>query len=589
MKKIIMSLVCLLALGHPVLRAQCNPQVSWAAVPVGNNLLNVSFSNTTAYTTPPGSYAQFSLLFGDGTSQPYLYGSSSHNYPAPGTYNAQLRMRIVDSMTAATSCADTLFFQVTVDYSPCATSFSYVNNGGGSYTFTANTPAGTSSMGYSWNFGDGTTGSGSPVTHTYTTPGLYTVNLQAAGGGCTYLNSTIFQYTNNTPCDSLYASFTASNLSADSVAFTNTSTIYPGTTQSFFWSFGDGNTSTLQDPVHAYPGPGTYTVTLYNTWSTPAQPVYCSDSVTQTVTVGNVSQPNLISGYIYWDSLSAAPDTFKVWLIVHDSIANTLTAVDSAWVNPFYPLYTFYNHPSGLYRVKAAVPGQTVSSTGWVPTYHFSSLYWNSASVIFHAGGSTTGKNILMQNGTVTAGPGFIGGNISLGAGKGTATGVPDMLVFLRKSNNQMVAATYTNADGDYTFSNIPEGTYNVYPEAMNYTTTPSATITISAGNTNSSNNNFEQTDDEILPMSGGLGISTLSKEDGIFVYPNPVSNTLFLESKNNNFSQVTIVNTQGQAVRQQAIRSGKNSIETADLGSGIYYLLIKGSGGARSLKISKK
>ena len=588
MKKIIMAIICLFALSPSVLRAQCNPAATWVATPSGNDLLRVTFNNTTSYTVPPGSYAMFTLFPESGVLPVYMYGSASHNYTAPGVYNAKLRMQIIDSITSLTSCMDSFLFQVTVAYSPCASTMTKVNNGGGSYTFTANTPAGTSGMSYTWNFGDGTTGSGSPVTHTYATPGMYTVNMQATGGGCTYTNSTIFQYTNSSPCDSLYANFLHYNLPGDSVAFTNISTPLAGTTVSSFWNFGDGNTSSVLNPTHGYITPGTYTVTLYNTWSTPSQPVYCSDSIAQTITVGSVPQPNLISGYILWDSLAAAPDTFKVWLIVHDSIANTLTAVDSAFVNPFNPHYTFYNHPSGLYRVKAAVPGQTVSSMGWLPTYHFSSLYWNSATVISHSGGSTTGKNILMQNGIVTAGPGFIAGNISLGAGKGTATGVPNMLVFLRKSNNQMVAATYTNADGDYSFSNLPVGTYNVYPEEMNYATTPSATITISNGNTQSNGNNFEQTDDEIVPM-GTLGITTLSKEDGISVYPNPVSHTLFIESKNNNFNQVTIMNTLGQVVKQQALKSGKNNVETADLGAGIYYLLIKGNEGARSLKIVKK
>ena len=45
------------------------------------------------------------------------------------------------------------------------------------------------------------------------------------------------------------------------VCFTNTSTgIGPGTT--YFWNFGDGNTSTQINPCHRYRNPGTYTVTL---------------------------------------------------------------------------------------------------------------------------------------------------------------------------------------------------------------------------------------------------------------------------------------------------------------------------------------
>jgi len=43
--------------------------------------------------------------------------------------------------------------------------------------------------------------------------------------------------------------------------FTNTSTgTEPGTT--YFWNFGDGNTSTQINPCHRYNNPGTYTVPL---------------------------------------------------------------------------------------------------------------------------------------------------------------------------------------------------------------------------------------------------------------------------------------------------------------------------------------
>ena len=44
------------------------------------------------------------------------------------------------------------------------------------------------------------------------------------------------------------------------IIFTDTSTGNPMT--SWAWDFGDGETSTLQNPTHAYVDPGTYTVTL---------------------------------------------------------------------------------------------------------------------------------------------------------------------------------------------------------------------------------------------------------------------------------------------------------------------------------------
>ncbi|HOS82928.1 MAG TPA: PKD domain-containing protein [Methanolinea sp.] len=43
------------------------------------------------------------------------------------------------------------------------------------------------------------------------------------------------------------------------VSFTDLST---GNPTSWSWNFGDGTTSTLQNPTHTYTTPGTYTVAL---------------------------------------------------------------------------------------------------------------------------------------------------------------------------------------------------------------------------------------------------------------------------------------------------------------------------------------
>lgn len=62
---------------------------------------------------------------------------------------------------------------------------------------------------------------------------------------------------------------------------------------SFFWDFGDGNTSTAYEPIHAYLTPGTYTVLLVAFDSTGC---FTPDSVTVTVNIGSFTagaiQPN---------------------------------------------------------------------------------------------------------------------------------------------------------------------------------------------------------------------------------------------------------------------------------------------------------
>lgn len=77
------------------------------------------------------------------------------------------------------------------------------------------------------------------------------------------------------------AAFTANPVSGcaipHTVFFTDNSTL-PDT---WFWDFGDGNTSTLQNPVHSYTAFGTFTVTLTVTDTI----IGCSDQTTATITV----------------------------------------------------------------------------------------------------------------------------------------------------------------------------------------------------------------------------------------------------------------------------------------------------------------
>jgi hypothetical protein len=80
-----------------------------------------------------------------------------------------------------------------------------------------------------------------------------------------------------------------------------------------------------------------------------------------------------------------------------------------------------------------------------------------------------------------------------------------------------------------------------------------------------------------------------LGKNDGIKIYPNPVNDRLFIENKNGTFNQVTVINTLGQVVKKDNIKKGNNVIDIAVLNSGIYYLIVNGTDGARSMKITKK
>ena len=91
------------------------------------------------------------------------------------------------------------------------------------------------------------------------------------------------------------ADFTFTGSCSDSpVSFTNTSTIGSGTIDQFDWNFGDGGTSTDEDPLHTFTTFGTYTVNLTLTTdmgciATVSHPVTVNPSPTFTTQHSNVS------------------------------------------------------------------------------------------------------------------------------------------------------------------------------------------------------------------------------------------------------------------------------------------------------------
>ncbi len=109
---------------------------------------------------------------------------------------------------------------------------------------------------WSWNFGDGTTATGSDPTHIYSAPGTYYVSLTVTSSmGCVanvvkmieVFMPPLANFDHTSACY------------GETIQFTDLST---GSIISWEWDFGDGNTSTQQNPTHYYTNPGTYTVSL---------------------------------------------------------------------------------------------------------------------------------------------------------------------------------------------------------------------------------------------------------------------------------------------------------------------------------------
>jgi PKD repeat protein len=133
-----------------------------------------------------------------------------------------------------------------------------------------------------WDFGNGGISTlKNPASVTYYTPGTYTVSLSVSNSGGS--NSSSESITVSSVPGVPVSVFSVSPISGNSpltVSFTNNSTNNP---TSWLWSFGNGNTSTLQNPSPiVYTVAKTYTISLKVTNSFGTRTSYKSITVTPT-------------------------------------------------------------------------------------------------------------------------------------------------------------------------------------------------------------------------------------------------------------------------------------------------------------------
>ena len=116
-----------------------------------------------------------------------------------------------------------------------------------------------------WDFGDGETGTGSPIFHEYTAAGTYTATLTISDGSATDTETTSITVdptgTNRAPTAGIAYNPVAGDAPLK-VTFESTSFDPDGDTLNVSWGFGDGETATGSPVEHTYTEPGNYTVSI---------------------------------------------------------------------------------------------------------------------------------------------------------------------------------------------------------------------------------------------------------------------------------------------------------------------------------------
>src|SRR6266516_3511967 len=374
----------------------------------------VSFTGSASGGASPYSY---SWSFGDGST---VTGSPvTHSYSSAGSFTVTLTVKDSGSPQQTVTSQQTV--SVTSPPPALTASFTYDPSSpqvGQTVLFSGSASGGVSPYRSSWSFGDGSTGTGSSVTHAYASTGSFTVVLTVRDSGSPQQTTTSqqsitisgapppltasFAYSPSSPQAGQQATFTAS-ASGGTTPFT------------FSWSFGDGLAGTGSPVMHTYSLAGSYTTALtIKDSSSPQQTATSQKTVAVTsppppISASFTLSPSSPSGgqsvsftasasggtppysysWSYGDGstgtglqsthIYSVDGTYQVTLTVEDSQGNIGTGVEPAVVGTSPLLDGFTHSPTG------PQPGEninfTASARGGTPPYSYSWDFGNGASV----------------------------------------------------------------------------------------------------------------------------------------------------------------------------------------------------------------
>ncbi|MCB0735196.1 MAG: PKD domain-containing protein, partial [Bacteroidetes bacterium] len=235
----------------------------------GDNITFTNGGSPTGFITSTW-YRSGSLISGANST---IFPISNLTVSDTGTYSS-----IVDWNGCTANAGSTYLYvnpEPSASFNSNKDSSCYINN---DFIFTNTSTLSSGTFSSAWDLGDGSTSSATDVNHSYADTGTYAVRLVVR----TPSNCTDTAWKTVKVQESPSAGFTANMFNqcfkGNSFSFTNNSSISSGTLTSN-WIFGDGNSSTDTDPIHAYGTTGSFTVQLISSSG------ICSDTLTQTANV----------------------------------------------------------------------------------------------------------------------------------------------------------------------------------------------------------------------------------------------------------------------------------------------------------------
>lgn len=554
-----------------------NPVSSQAVYLSSTDTLMFNYS-TVVYTNDAGVFSDIAELYGDITQGGIIASTESCGamitmveYFNPGNYNLTFDFEICTTGGGN----DTI---------SCESSFYYSQNDLDVQFYGEIAQEGD--VTFSWNFGDGATGNGMDISHTYAQEGSYTVSLETLlNDTCEFISYQVLYVSQDTSGgnDTTYCQNDFEYAVQDMIVIVNGWGIGDNDVEFYYWNFGDGGSAEGQNVTYEYTSDGTYQITL-----TTITFDDCEAITTKNVTIGNSGNQDMLYGTVLVGDASLDVGFASLYSISNDTVGGddfeliATASIDSAGS------YFFYNVPQGNYLILAQPTPNSIYFENSLPTYYGDVIYWVDAIIIV-LGDPVNPYDINLQAAVGSnAGEGQINGDI-VGEGFKQLLIDENVNVFLLDENNTPLEIVYSEIDESFDFSNIAFGDYIVYTEVIGLTTEV-ANVSLTAENPTA------DIEIHITPNGVTTGIDDeLAIHIQREIYPNPVVSyaQLEIDMKENTNVQVTIINQIGQMIesRNEFMTQGINKLElnTQSYPSGVYFLQIRTENSTVNQKFIKR
>lgn len=208
----------------------------------------VSFTNLS--TIASGSITNWEWDFKDGFKDNVK--NPNHTFATAGTYDVKLKAFSNNGCVDSSSRSVSIYDLPNVAFTANDECF------GDAVQFNNQSTISSGSLNYNWTFGDGFSSTSTSPSYTYSKDGTFDVTLKATSNNFCSAEVTKSVKIKSAP-DVNFT--TGDTCTASTVRFAN-NTVSSSGTPSYEWTFGDGNSSTDEQPQHSYSTAGNYSIKL---------------------------------------------------------------------------------------------------------------------------------------------------------------------------------------------------------------------------------------------------------------------------------------------------------------------------------------